>query len=134
MWLKDAQRNKYVGGRASCISALCIMGSWQPVNYAQSAEDIAARESTCFLPTGAGGAVAPQVGCRGAAAGGRGSLYLFEVRVSHHALQVVKDGVPLHGRQGLPGHVAGGLVLTLHLGGCRSERRSHRLGVGLDVV
>lgn len=63
--------------------------------------------------------MAPQVGCRGAAAGGQNSLYLFVVRVSHHALQVVKDGVPLHGRQGLPGHVAGGLVLTLHLGGCR---------------
>lgn len=122
MWLKDAQRNKYVGGRTSCISALCIMGSWQPVNYAQSAEDIAARETTCFLP---GEAVTPQVGCREAAAsGGQNSLYLFEVRVSHHALQVVKDGVPLHGRQGLPGHVAGGLILTLHLGGCRRREEA----------
>lgn len=50
--------------------------------------------------------------------GGRNLPYLLEVRVSHHALQVVKDGVSLHGRQGLPGHVAGGLVLTLHFGGC----------------
>lgn len=43
--------------------------------------------------------------------------YLLKLRISHHALQGVKDRVSLHRRQGLPCDFAGVVVLTLHFRG-----------------
>lgn len=94
------------------------------MNNAQSAENITAKKS----PASCEGGHEPLSSC-GEQAGGfkwGQKWYLLEIRVSHHALQVVKDGVPLHRSQGLPGHVAGVLILTLHFGGCR--RREVTLG------
>lgn len=43
--------------------------------------------------------------------------YLLKLRISHHALQGVKDRVSLHRRQGLPCDFAGVVVLTFHFRG-----------------